>query len=103
MNWTQAEPPRIKHDSNILNNHVLKGMERADCCAKWLKAQGFTVLSVHVGRRNPRIEILPSHLCKKLDGAVYITERSNQGTKRGWVALRHGCEVRWEENCGGVL
>lgn len=102
MNWILLDNPRIKADTNIVNDHVLSGMERADRCVKWLKAQGFTVFNVTVGRRNPRIEIQASRHCQALEGAVYISERTHLGAKRGWVAIRHGCEVRWTETGGAA-
>lgn len=102
MNFQQTELPRIKRDNNVLTDRVLLCMERAEQCVKWLKAQGFTVLGVRVGRRNPRIDIQSSGLCMRLEGAVYITERKNLGIKRGWVAIRHGCEVRWTTEIGGA-
>ena len=101
-NWILQDKPQIKKHTNMLNEHVLHGMESADICVKWLKAQGFTVVNVLVGRRNPRIEIQNSQLCHALEGAVYIAERTSQGAKRGWVAIRHGCEVRWTETGGAA-
>ena len=69
-----------------------------DHCVKWLKAQGFEVLTVQKGKRNPRITIRTSPLCEQLEGAVRMYERSAQGERRYWVAIRFDCEVRWTES-----
>ena len=99
MNWQQVERPGIARGEHVtLNTHVLKTLDRAIQCANWLVSQGFEVLSVQAGRRNPRIEIASSRLCEKLEGGVCMTERNlNQPTKRTWVAIRFGCEVRWND------
>lgn len=77
--------------------HITRCMHNAQHCANWLQAQGFEVIRVLVGDRNPKIEIAASPLCNRLEGAVYMTERhAGQITRRGWVAVRFGCEVRWE-------
>ena len=89
----------IKSLGNALHDHLIDGLERVIQCANWINAQGFTVRHVQVGRRNPRVVIDACRLCLKLDGVVHITERRyNQPTKRGWIAHRFGCEVRWKEN-----
>lgn len=92
-----TEPrPGIKRDTTA-NDHIIAGMDKAKGCAKWLIAQGFVVLAVSVGRRNPRIEIQACNRCSGLQGAVYFHERSAAGVRRGWVALRFDCEVRWSD------
>lgn len=70
---------------------------QSDRCAKWLKAQGFEVLCVQKGPRNPRITIRTSPLCDQLEGAVRMYERVGKTERRYWVAIRFGCEVRWTE------
>lgn len=83
---------------NQLHAHIGAGLVSARQCALWLQAQGYTVLSVLVGSRNPRIEIAQQPLCNKLDGAVFLTERHGGHIARQvWVAQRFGCEVRWQE------
>lgn len=71
--------------------------EQVEKCVKWLHLQGFEVLAVLVGTRNPRISVRTSPLCAQLDGAVRRFERAAQGERRYWVALRFDCEVRWAE------
>lgn len=99
MNWQLKQRPLIQRsEQSVINDHVMTGLDRATQCTRWLKSQGFTVLNVQVGRRNPRIEIVKARLCDSLDGVIYITERSiKDPSRRGWVAHRFGCEVRWAD------
>lgn len=76
---------------------ALRLSQDADRCRKWLKDQGFEVLAVEKGKRNPRLTIRTSPLCGQLEGAVRMYERSTSGERRYWVAIRFGCEVRWTE------
>ena len=99
MNWINKQRPLIQRtEKSIVNEHVMQGLDRATQCTRWLKSQGFTVLNVSVGKRNPRIEIAKTRLCDSLDGVVYISERkANEPVRNGWVAHRFGCEVRWAD------
>lgn len=90
MNWTFLDmPPRD------ISAERLKTANQADQCVKWLKVQGFEITLVQRSPRKPRIHIKCSPLCAKLEGAVWMFERTKQGERRYWVALRFGCEVRW--------
>lgn len=96
MSWQLIEPPRIRRAGHIITDHVVQSLITAERCVKWLRANGYTVLSVQAGGRVPHIEIAATKLCDKLDGACYLTERrAGQAVQRGWVALRFGCEIRW--------
>lgn len=76
----------------------LAAAARADYCVRWLKSQGFEVLYVQKGPRNPRVIIRTSPLCEKLEGAVRMYERLHgKPEKRYWVAIRFDCEVRWTD------
>lgn len=89
---TSARPPVITQAER------LEAAAQADFCVKWLQAQGFEVLYVHKGPRNPRVNIRTSPLCEQLEGAVRMYERLHgKPAKRYWVAIRFGCEVRWTE------
>jgi len=66
-------------------------------CANWLYHQGFRILGTETGLRNPRITIACCPLCEQLEGAVRMYERSQQGDRRYWVAIRFDVEVRWQE------
>lgn len=70
---------------------------RADYCKKWLKSQGYEVLYVLPGMDKPRVFIKNSPLCDKLDGAVHRFERCAGVEHRYWFAIRHDCEVRWND------
>lgn len=98
MIYPLIKNPGIQRDSEASNRHVSNGLHTATRCVNWLKSQGFTVLNVTIGRRNPRIEIVASRLCNALEGAVCMTERGAQGQKQCWVANRFDCEVRWTES-----
>lgn len=93
----EACPEQSRRGGRVRQNHVGAGLTNAAQCADWLRAQGYTVLNVLVGSRNPRIEIAPSRRCAALEGAVFLTERhGGQTARQVWVAHRFGCEVRWE-------
>lgn len=68
-----------------------------DQCVKWLHSQGFEIVSVQAGSRNPRIIIRSSQLCEGLEGAVRRYERIGMNETRYWVAIRFDCEVRWTD------
>jgi hypothetical protein len=95
MNNLQAKqselPPRPTLDERM------DTAVQASRCVKWLLVQGFEVLGVQKGPRNPRITIRTSPLCDQLEGAVRMFERVGKAEKRYFVAIRFGCEVRWTE------
>lgn len=100
--WNLPYPSPVEHRPGIhhypsLNQHALGSMDKARACASWLIEQGFTVLTIAIGRRNPRIEIQASRRCAALDGAIFTHERTPAGVRRGWVAILGECEVRWSE------
>lgn len=66
-------------------------------CIDWLFISGFEVLQVTKGLDKPRVFIRNSPLCKTLDGAIHRYERSLQGESRYYFAIRHNCEVRWND------
>lgn len=70
--------------------------EQADSCVRWLKAQGFSVLSVEKGKVGTRINIRPSPLCKQFEGVASAYERTVHGEQRYSFVWRFGFEVRWE-------
>ena len=70
---------------------------RADYCKKWLKSQGYEVMHVLPGLDKPRVFIKNSPLCDKLEGAVHRFERCAGVERRYWFAIRHNCEVRWND------
>lgn len=96
---TSSQPPRPR-PHRITPAERIEAAAQADCCVKWLKANGFEVLYVQHGPRNPRIIILSGPLCESLEGAVRRFERVGHVETRYWVAVRFGCEVRWTDERG---
>ncbi len=70
--------------------------EKAYQCARWLRINGFEVLAVLGGVRQPRVVIRPSTLCYQLEGAVDAFERSPRGERRYRYAVRFDCMIEWE-------
>lgn len=98
--WQHKPAPHIQTAERVTTNtHVLACIEHATLCVRWLHEQGYTVLTVIAGQRNPRIEIAATRHCAQLKGVVRMTERHyNQPTRHSWVAFLFGCEVRWSES-----
>lgn len=71
--------------------------QQAKPCVDWLFVSGFEVLQVTKGIDKPRVFIRNSRLCAKLEGAVHRFERSAGVERRYWFAIRHECEVRWND------
>lgn len=100
MNTMQLQQPAPRIPTRPA---ALQIAHAADRCVKWLRAQGFEVLAVQAAHlyRNPRITVRACPLCERLEGAVHRYDRTtHNGAKierRYWVAIRFGCEVRWEE------
>lgn len=100
INWQKQPASHIQCSERVdANAHVLACINHALLCARWLHEQGYTVLKVIAGQRNPRIEIAASRQCARLHGVVHMTERHyNQPTRHSRVAFLFGCEVRWSES-----
>lgn len=77
--------------------HVYGSMVAAHQCVARLMREGFTVLAVHVGNRNPRIVIQSSARCERLRGAVAIRMCARDGRQSVMVAELEGCQVQWTE------
>lgn len=65
---------------------------QADRCVSWLRAQGFTVLSIGAG---PCITVRLSPLCNQLEGAAEGYSRTGSGETRYQTVNRFDCEVCW--------
>lgn len=76
--------------------HVTASMAAAQKCVARLLREGFTVLSVHVGNRNPRVLIQNSARCDRLEGAVAMRTHSPEGRMEIMVADFEGCQVHWK-------
>ncbi len=119
MNQAAAYYPESKFPSRPAALHIAQDAHQ---CVQWLKCQGFDVLFVQAGSRlsappspkgsasrvgrilKPRVYIRTSPLCEQLEGAVWMYERithnGNMVSRRYWVAIRLGCEVRWTDEGG---
>ena len=71
--------------------------QRTKQCIGWLEANEFEVLGSQKGLDKPRVFIKNSPLCDKLEGAVHRFERCAGVECRYWFAIRHNCEVRWND------
>lgn len=69
---------------------------KAHQCARWLRINGFEVIAVLGGVRQPRIQVGTSPLCDLLDGAADAYERTLRGERRYRYAVRFDCMVEWE-------
>lgn len=67
----------------------------ADCCAKWLKANGIMTLRVEGATEQPRIIVKYNSNCDLFDDIVRGYERSDRGAHYcAWV-FRFGCQIKW--------
>lgn len=93
MKFQIIEPaPRRIHSAELRRQIAAKAYQ----CARWLRANGFEVLAVMGGLRQPRVVIKPSPLCDRLDGVVAAYERGPYGERRYRYAVRFDCMVEWE-------
>lgn len=93
MRFEIIEPaPRRIHNAELRRQIATKAYQ----CARWLRANGFEVLAVMGGLRQPRVVIKAGPLCDRLDGVVAAFERGPCGERRYRYAVRFGCMVEWE-------
>lgn len=86
-------PPRRIHGAERRRELA----QKAHQCARWLKVNGFEVIAVAGGMRQPRVLIKPDPLCDRLEGAVSAYERSPRGERHYRYAVRFDCMVEWME------
>lgn len=92
MKFEIIEPaPRRIYHADLRRQIAMKAYQ----CASWLRVNGFEVLAVMGGLRQPRVVIRPSPLCEQLDGVVEAYERGPRGERRYQYAMRFGCMVEW--------
>lgn len=91
--------PTEQIKTKTVNEHVLGGLWQADAGVKWLVQNGYTVLSVEIGARNPLIWIANCSACQRLDGVMVIRQSGERGIERVMAALVAGCQVQWRV-CG---
>ncbi len=80
------------------NKHVLDNLAVAYHAALDLSENGFTVLDVKIGQRNPIIEIQSCRKCQRLGGGLRMID--NTGPHRQYVIATHhkGAQVEWRES-----
>lgn len=81
-----------------LNDLMCGHIDRVRSVARYLMAQGFVVLNVHVGPRNPRIVVQTCARCAVFDAAVRVRDRVGNTRREIWVAHVRGCQVEWAVN-----
>lgn len=97
---TPARPIDILN-MDAQSSHIVGSLATATKCVQRLVREGFTVLSVHVGCRNPVIVIQPSPRCERLRGGVAMIASTARGRKQLMATSFEGCEVMWNVK-GGV-
>ena len=84
------------HHAAPLNDHIKTSLVTVTCVAMQLIAGGYTILGVHVGRRNPVIKIADGPEVEALHGVPRI-QRTLHGVREvTMVALREGVQVEWD-------
>ena len=77
------------------NKHILDTLTSAYRAALHLAEEGFTVLDVRIGTRNPRVFIQNCGRCRKLRGTSAAVRVGPQGREHVMVANVHGAQVEW--------
>lgn len=95
-------PAKQVRPVDILNmdtqsTYILRSLADATRCVHRLVSEGYTVLSVHIGNRQPRVVIERSARCARLHGAMSIRFSSNAGRKEIMVAEIDDVQVQWCE------
>ena len=81
---------------------IEQGITSLRACAHWLDATRIRVLDVHFRRADyrPEITVEASPRLRILLGDDCANHRRGcdcRGTFYGWIAVRYGCLLRWEE------
>lgn len=93
MTFEIIEPTPRKVTNAALRREIA---HKAHQCARWLRINGFEVLTVKGGVCLPRVIIKPHPLCHTLDGVAQAYERTCKGERRYSFAVRFDCMVEWE-------
>lgn len=97
-----ATPTQTKRPVDILNMdaqtlYITQALAAAGRCTARLSREGFTVLGISIGARNPRVVIQRSGRCARLQGAMAMRICNEKGRKQIMVAEVERCEVVWAE------
>jgi hypothetical protein len=93
MTFEIIEPTQKKMSGAVYRRQIA---QQAHQCARWLRVNGFEVMAVLGGLRQPRVVIKSSPLCNTLDGVVQAYERTSKGERRYRYAVRFDCMIEWE-------
>ncbi|MBL8500661.1 MAG: hypothetical protein JNL77_08800 [Nitrosomonas sp.] len=74
---------------------IIDAITKAKNVAIKLCRQGFRVIDVHIGNRNPVIVINPSKRCHSLDGTLIKRSRLQNCLVLTFVANIDGVQVEW--------
>lgn len=89
---------RPENRLNRQNDHVINSTKVALAAAYDLARRGFTLLSVEVGNRNPRMTVRAERRCQCLKGAVRMITGDGHGGRTTTMTANHlGAQVEWEE------
>ena len=84
-----------RHTNKNQNNHILATSTDAHRCVMKLKEDGFTVLSIHIEDRNPKVLIQNCNKCKSLKGGTRKRCITKDGAQTVMAVSLHGCQVEW--------
>lgn len=77
------------------NQPIMDALMNAKKVAESLCNQGFRILDINIGPRNPRIIINPSGRCRKLDGAQIKRTKLSRAVIITMSASIDGVQVEW--------
>ncbi|GBL46244.1 hypothetical protein SFMTTN_2057 [Sulfuriferula multivorans] len=81
------------------NCHVYDSLRIANQALKLLDHDGYTVIDMRIGTRNPKIWIAEAQRAtREMDGVVCKTETVGQRRCEDYFAPRYGCEIHWQQN-----
>jgi hypothetical protein len=79
------------------SSYILRSLADATRCATRLVREGYTIISVHLGNRRPRIVIERSARCARLHGAMAVRIHDAGGRKQIYTADLEDCQIQWTE------
>jgi len=89
-----THPNRIGKQNKLILDHLSHAYQAALALA----ADGYTILDVKVGNRNPKIIIQPSRKCRQLHGALRMIDNTGPHRCDVYAARYRGAQVEWRES-----
>lgn len=80
------------------NQIILDHLASAYTAALALAAEGYTVLDVKVGNRNPKILIQSMRKCRQLQGALRMIDSTGPHRQHIYAARYRDAQVEWRES-----